>query len=121
LKKAVRVLGSDGASILPEEVDVCALGASTTLPYEMERYFVTDASAVLVPLVSLILTRVRPRGVGSAGALMLAAYRGEHPRRAPVSVRQYGASAFLVQDGNSTVLNAIASDWPCILCRVTPI
>jgi hypothetical protein len=92
------------------------LGASGELPYEIDKYFVPTAGAELLPVASLVTTRARPKGVANAALLMQAAYKGRHPRRAPIAVRPFGDGDFLVQDGNSTVLNAIASGWPRILC-----
>lgn len=105
-----------GASASLTEVDLCALGASTELPYDIERYFCEGPGAVLLPLNSLIVTRARPAGIANASQLMRAAYEGRHPRRNPITVRLHAGSDFLVEDGNSTVLNAIASAWPNILC-----
>jgi hypothetical protein len=116
MKFPVKSLGEDGKSILLEAVDLGALGASGDLPYQIERYFVLCPGAFLVPLTALITTRRRPRGTANAASLMRAAYDGHHARRAPVRVRPHGPNDYLVEDGNSTVLNAIASAWPDILC-----
>jgi alanine dehydrogenase len=45
----------------------------------------------------------------SAARIMRAAYNGQHARRAPITVCPHTVNEFLVRDGNSTVLNAIAS------------
>jgi len=75
---------------------------------------------VLLPLAALITTRARPKGIANAASIMRAAYLGQHPRRAPISVRSFGNGDYLVEDGNSTVLNAMASAWPQILCLLQP-
>jgi hypothetical protein len=103
-------------SVRRDEVDLAALGASADLPYDIDRYFLPQADALLVELDRLIVTRARPSGIANAATLMDAAYHGRHPRREAISISPYGADAFLVEDGNSTVLNAIASGWPHILC-----
>lgn len=69
-------------------------------------------------LKSLIITRARPEGIANAALLMRAAYQGRYPRRAPVTVRPHAGGDYVVEDGNSTVLNAIASAWPNVLCIV---
>jgi hypothetical protein len=99
------------------DIDLKAWGASKELPYDIDKYFIPTAGAELLPLSKLVTSRARPKGVANAAALMRAAYEGRHPRRPPVTVRPFGDSEFLVEDGNSTVLNAIASGWPRILCR----
>ena len=112
----MRTLAPDGTSVSLHDIDLDALGASRELPYDIDRYFIPTAGAELVPVASLVTIRARLKGVANAGKLMRAAYDGRHPRRAPVTVRPFGAGDFLVEDGNSTVLNAIASAWPQILC-----
>jgi len=115
---AVRLADSDGVSARVIELDLGSLGAATDHPYDITRYFLETAGAVLLPLTRLVLKRARPDGVSSAARLMRAAYEGRHPRRAPIAARPYSGDDFLVEDGNSTVLNAIASGWPDILAVV---
>jgi hypothetical protein len=92
------------------------MGASSDLPYELDRYFLRSGCQP-VPLTRLITTRARPEGVARAAELMRSAHEGRYPARSPILVRPYEQSGdFLVEDGNSTVLNAIASRWPDILC-----
>jgi hypothetical protein len=110
----IKWLTEDGVSL--RDVDLAALGANTDLPYEIGKYFLPRAGAFLLPLENLIVTRARPDGIANAGRLMRAAYDGQHSRRAPVSVQAYCAGDFLVEDGNSTVLNAVASNWSHVLC-----
>lgn len=98
-----------------EAIDLEALGAAVDLPFQLDRYFDQPAGSAPVALARLILTRARPKGVANAARLMHAAYQGEHPRRKPVTIRAFN-NDFVVEDGNSTVLNAIASNWPEILC-----
>jgi len=112
----IRSLARNEAGVLCEKVDLCALGASRDLPYEIERYFVLQPGAFLVPVRRLITTRRRPRGIAHAARLMRAAWDGQRPRRPPIRVRPYKECSFLIEDGNSTALNAIASAWPDILC-----
>ncbi len=112
----VRTLAQDGTSVSLLNIDLDGLGASRSLPYEIDRYFVPADGAELLLVARLVITRARPKGVANAATLMRTAYEGRHPRRAPIAVRPFGDSDFLVEDGNSTVLNAIASAWPRILC-----
>lgn len=69
----------------------------------------------MVPVGQLIFMRARPEGIANGARLMRAAYDGQHSRRNPISVRPF-RDGYLVQDGNSTALNAIASGWPEIAC-----
>jgi hypothetical protein len=112
----VKSLAQDCGSISLIEIDLEALGASRELPYEIDRYFIPAAGAELLPVDNLVTTRARPDGVANAALLMRSAYEGRHTRRAPISVRPFRDGDFLVEDGNSTVLNAIASGWRWILC-----
>lgn len=111
----VRILGPERNSVSQVQMDLGALGASTELPYEPTKYFSEAVDVVALPLDLLILSRARPDGVANAARLMRAAYEGRHPRRSPIVVRSR-SDGFLVEDGNSTVLNAVASAWPDILC-----
>lgn len=103
-------------TVLVEYLDVEALGASTDLPFQLNRYFESPPGTATIPLGRLILTRARPEGIANGGRLMRAAFHGQHPRRAPIAIRPYRGGDFLVEDGNSTVINAVASNWPEILC-----
>ena len=114
----VRLLGEDKLSVLSIEIDLCSLGASTNLPYNIDKYFRAGPRTRLLPLRLLINTHVRPEGVANAARLMRAAYEGRHTLRAPVTVSPYVGDDFLVADGNSTVLNALSSAWPDILCKI---
>lgn len=111
----VRMLGADGVSVQDRELDAASLGAATDLPYDIARYFVADDTAIRVPVAHLVLSRARIGGVPNAARLMRAAYEGRHPRRPPISLRSLGAGDFVVADGNSTAVNAIASGWPDII------
>lgn len=108
---------SDDGAVEVKLVDLCGLGANGSLPYDLNRYFSPVPGAFRVPVGKLVTIRCRPEGVANAANRMLAAYEGRHPLRPPVAVRSIGDGDFLVEDGNSTVLNAIASGWPDVLCR----
>jgi hypothetical protein len=112
----VKSLAEDGLSVSLREIDLCALGACCELPYQIERYFLPADGAVLLPLTALITTRARPKGIANAASIMRATHAGQHARRAPISVRSLHNGDYVVEDGNSTLLNAIASAWPQILC-----
>lgn len=99
-----------------EYLDIEALGADTDLPFQLNRYFDSPPGTATVALGRLILTRARPQGIANAARLMRSAFSGQHPLRPPIIIRSYGTSDFLVEDGNSTVINAVASNWPEILC-----
>jgi hypothetical protein len=101
----------DDGRISPVNADLRELGASFDLPYDPPRYFVISAEAVAVPIASLVLRHLRPQGISNGARLMRAAYAGSHPRRQPIAACRCGKD-FIVDDGNSTVLNAFASGWP---------
>jgi len=113
----VRLL-KKGGCVLSIEIDLHSLGASDNLPYNIDKYFRSDPGTCLLRLPLLINTRARSDGIANAAHLMRAAYEGRYPVRAAVTVCPFAGNDFLVEDGNSTVLNAIASGWPDILCKI---
>ena len=90
------------------------------LPYDLGAYFLKGPGAKRIPVKMLILSRVRIQGVASANRLMMLAYGKKHARRVPIVVRPLGRH-YRVLDGNSTAINAIASDWPLIMADVAPL
>lgn len=114
----VRALRQDGLSVIVAELDLEGLGASTNLPFDPMRYFLPSPEAVAIALRDLVVSRARPEGIANAARLMRAAFQGTHPRRSPISVRRLAEGDYLVEDGNSTVLNAVASAWPSLPCIV---
>jgi len=91
--------------------------AARALRYAPERYFVTEDS-VFLPVLSLILSRVRPDGISRAVKLMACTYDGLHPRRKPIDIRYLDDTGHLVIDGNSTVAVATAAGWPTVPCLI---
>jgi hypothetical protein len=118
-KRLVPTLAPSGG-VVEVEIDLGAMGAAIDLPYAPERYFHLPAGCVTMPLARLVMTRARAKGVANAGRLMLAAYEGRQERRAPVSVQPLPDGRFLVLDGNSTTLTALASGWTDIPCSIEP-
>lgn len=98
--------------IAPEVVE-----AARALPHSPERYF-EMRNSISLPVPQLVLSRSRPEGIANALKLMLAAYNGLQPRRAPIDVRRLDNERYLVLDGNSTAIVAVASGWPAIPCLV---
>jgi hypothetical protein len=98
-------------------LDLCALGASATLPYDPKRYFLPAEESFPIPIDRLVTSRCRPDGVANAAKFMLASFRNQYPPREPITVSPLD-DRYLVEDGNSTVLNAVASGWPDIPCRL---
>lgn len=88
------------------------------LPEGLESYFVTDSSAFDIDIDRLQPTRRRSEGVESAARLMAAARNGEHPKRAPITVRPDGENGFIILDGNSTYAVALASGWRQLRCKL---
>jgi hypothetical protein len=91
--------------------------AARALPHAPERYFEV-ANSVLFPLAGLINSRARPEGISNALKLMLSAYNGNQARRAPISIRRLDSENYLVLDGNSTAIVAVAAGWPVIPCWI---
>lgn len=88
------------------------------LPFDHSRYFELPTNAVLISMNILVTKHARVSGVNNAANFMRQAYEGEISKRAPVSVVPFRDGLFLVDDGNSTVLNAWSSGWPNIPCIV---
>ena len=58
------------------------------------------------------------KGVRSAASFMRLAALGRHSKRVPVSIEfAAGVDGWIVIDGNSTVVNAFASNWPDVVCE----
>jgi hypothetical protein len=98
--------------IMPEVV-----AAARTLPHAPDRYFLIEG-ATLIPVSDLVLSRARPEGIAHAVKLMSAAYRGEQSRRAPIKVQRCLDDTYLVLDGNSTTIIAMAAGWPVLPCAI---
>ena len=88
------------------------------LPENHAAYFVIDADTRSLPLDRLVATRMRPEGVANAAIYMLAASKGETPRRAPLDVEPTGDGCWRILDGNSTFAVAKLSGWTSIPCQV---
>ncbi|HMG47948.1 MAG TPA: hypothetical protein VK614_10870 [Allosphingosinicella sp.] len=89
-----------------------------SLPENHAAYFVLDERVRILPLERLTATRMRPEGVGNAARYMLAASRGEMPRRQPIDVEPAGGEGWRILDGNSTFAVARLSGWRSIPCLV---
>lgn len=109
----------DEAGRLSEtELDVVGWGVSESLPYAPEKYFLECPDRICVRMEDLVLTRARSVGVSNASIKMREAYDGTLPRREPISVSLHPAGFYVVNDGNSTVVNAMFSRWPDIPCML---
>lgn len=111
----------DDGQVLEEELDSSISEQISVLPYDEAAYFEVDASTVAIPLNMLISTRARAKGIVNACALMRLALEGKGPRRLPLTVSAHSDSAYIVDDGNSTLMNARYSGWPDIPCNIVPI
>jgi len=89
------------------------------LPHNVSQYFDLSHDYSMISLENLICTRARPEGIISANRLMQDAAAGLTPKRRPISVRRYLDHLWLVEDGNSTMINALFSGWPTIPCLET--
>lgn len=89
------------------------VAAARTLPYAPERYFLTNG-ATFISVSALVLGRARSEGIANAVKLMSATYRGEQSRRPPIKVQPHHDGTYLVLDGNSTTVIAMAAGWPAI-------
>lgn len=88
------------------------------LPYELDRYFEKTDDTVEVELSKLIPGT--PHAAISANRFMRLAYDGKKAKRAPITVVMLPSGEYKVLDGNSTLMNAAAYDWPTIYVRVKP-
>jgi hypothetical protein len=112
-------LTADG-SVEDHEIEAELAAVLKPLPYAPERYFIIGQTTTMVPLDRLVASRARPNGIRNANVLMLQAHQGTIPRRAPVTIKALPGNRWLVVDGNSTLINALASDWPDLPCDVQP-
>jgi hypothetical protein len=90
----------------------------STVPEDHPAYFIMDNDHFIVALTNLTPTRRRSEGVAAAARYMLAAARGEIPKRVPILVAAAGEGKWLILDGNSTFAVAQASGWSGIPCQV---
>lgn len=98
-------------------------GHNPALPENPAAYFLPDEDAQLLPLDSLEAIRRRPEGVRNAARLMLAASKGEVPRREPLRVEPIVPGRWRILDGNSTFAVAKLSRWksiPCVIRKSSP-
>lgn len=107
---------TENGTIMERELDEAVANQLRPLAYDPGAYFDINEMTLLVPLELLISTRARPDGILNACGLMEKAARGEISKRAPISISAYSNKKFLVNDGNSTVMNARFSGWPTIPC-----
>lgn len=83
-------------------------------------YFDLSIEHRMIPLGLLVASRARPNGVISANGLMSQAASNLVAKRSPITVSPLDDETFLVEDGNSTFVNALVSGWATIPCAVLP-
>ena len=93
------------------------VAAARMLPHAPDRYFLTEA-ATFLSVAELVLERARTEGIANAVKLMSASYRGQQSRRPPIKVQLQHDGTYLVLDGNSTTIVAMAAGWPVIPCTL---
>lgn len=91
---------------------------SSILTYNHNLYFSLENSHTIIRIENLVITRARPSGIVNAIEKMERASRGTNAKRAPICVIPHGNDDYLVLDGNSTVIVAVAAAWvdiPCVI------
>ena len=112
-----RILNESG-EVTQEELPEEILKQLPLLPYNPASYFDIDLDGTNIALDLLISSRARPQGILNAGFLMKKAADGLQPKRKPISVSAREDGAYVVNDGNSTLMNARISGWPDIPCKI---
>ncbi len=107
-------MGKEGKIVI-QALPPTLLEGLETLPDHLDKYFDSPPGTVSIPVGQLIVTHVQETGIQNANRLMRQAYDGRIERRSPILVRQVG-DHYIIQDGNSTVINALFSGWPTVYC-----
>lgn len=107
---------AEGGYVTTFELDATIAVKLTILPEQPRDYFTLDDVTFFLPVQSLVTTRAREKGILQANILMAEAAKGASPKRKPIEVEKAASGLWLVADGNSTVINAIASGWREIPC-----
>ncbi|MFC3229169.1 hypothetical protein ACFOGJ_18125 [Marinibaculum pumilum] len=84
---------------------------SIILKLPIQYYFKEKPNTIFIPTHLLILSRARGIGIENALIKMDEAARGLRPRRNPISVSRRNDGRYLVLDGNSTTIVAVAAGW----------
>jgi hypothetical protein len=108
---------TDSGAVIDHSLDEALTNSLARLPYGHDGYFVTGPNTFLVPVAALVFSRARPKGIANANSLMMRAAAGDHPPRAPITVRPFANTKWQVINGNSTAINALLSGWPDIPCE----
>jgi hypothetical protein len=93
-------------------------GPGPRLPEDPAAYFEMDERTHLLPLKTLVATRMRPEGVENAARYMEAAAQGKMEKRKPIDVEPTGGAGWRIVDGNSTFAVALRSGWRRIPCHI---
>ena len=86
------------------------------LPFDLDRYFNRTPNAIEVPLTEIVPGT--PHAIEAAGRFMRQAYDGKRSKRDPITLIPRERGGYKCKDGNSTLANAIANQWPTILAVV---
>jgi hypothetical protein len=92
--------------------------AARSLKEDHQRYFEMSDTTKLIPVSALVCSRRRVQGINSALRRMTLAYAGGAPKRKPVAVTRIDSEYFLVEDGNSTTIAAMAAGWTNVPCEL---
>jgi hypothetical protein len=95
-----------------------AVGPDDPMPFDLDRYFISDDKTVDVPLDQIDPIRARPEGIANAGKYMRMAFNGEMSKRKGISLRKEVNGRYTLLDGNSTYANAAKNGWSEIRARV---
>jgi hypothetical protein len=96
------------------EISATLIADASGLVERHDVYFNLTGEERPINLEYVVLSRARPEGVRNAIANMRNAANGEGVRRSAILVCRMGVNEFLVVDGNSTTIVAVAAGWSAI-------
>jgi hypothetical protein len=116
MKPTISLLSETGDKI---DVEIASeiVRQARQLPYRHDAYFILEHSTS-IPIANLVWKRARPEGIKNAIDRMSRALQGTYPKRRPLKVELADNGGFLLIDGNSTALVALAAGWPDIPCEI---
>lgn len=110
-----KIIDEDGV-VSSVELDELTAAKLNVLPDRPLDYFQIDDATFFLEVHLLVNSRAREKGIINANDFMGQAAMGFKEKRKPIKVERSAKGHWMVVDGNSTVINAIASGWSAIPC-----
>jgi hypothetical protein len=89
------------------------------IPYDLRGFFYFSENTIILPLDNLRVKRIRPDGVLRGNLIMQEVVNGSRLiKRDAISVVENSDGTYLIEDGNSTFVNACFSNWPSIAAEI---